>query len=171
MTDFENYKKLITSFSGISSKKVITSTNELHRMSGVVVFGHCLAKIVVECRNYGVGAGMSVDFAIAENKFDFLDKEYQNLRYQLGRALSPYNASNNGVFRIGGGIWINSESQNYWGLSFNDLNKIDAINNKCANDAINCVKSAIGWLFNQSIYTEIYCLYNYFQDKKLLLKF
>ena len=169
MFDFENYKKLITSLCKIVCKKVLVSDSKTHRMTGSVIVGHCEFKIVVECTNYGNYAGMKVDFIFAKANFNFLDKEFQTLRFQLSNALRPYNASNNGVFIAGGGFCIESESQSFWGLSFNDLKKTDPINNKCANDAISCVNSAIDWLFDKEIYNALYCLYNYFREKKLLL--
>ena len=169
MVDFENYKKLISSHSSISNKKVLVNTPDMHRMCGSIMVGHMSLKIVVECRNYNVGAGMNVYFAIAKDKFNFMDKEYSDLRCKLNDALRPYNTSNNGVFIVGAGIWINNERESFWGLSFNDLNKIDATHNKCANNAIACVNSAIAWFFKQPIYDGVYNLYNYFREKKLLL--
>ena len=169
MIDFENYKKLISSHSAIYNKKVLVNTPDMHRMCGSIMVGHMVLKIIVECRNYNVGAGMNVNFAIAKDKFNFMDKEYSDLRYKLSDALRPYNASNNGVFIVGTGICINNEKESFWGLSFNDLNKIDAVHNKSASDAITCVNSAIGWFYKQNIYDGVYNLYNYFREKKLLL--
>lgn len=154
MFDFNDYKREIDSISRIRMQKTLTNTPEQHVIVGKLAYSHgCDFLVRVECNNYKNCAGISVSFGIAKRTFNIFDKEFEKLRRELSDELAKYRTSHNEVFIVGAGLEYNGV--NYWGLTFNDLNKTDPINNKSVSCAIACVNSAIDWLFEKNI---AYCL-------------
>ena len=167
MFDLNDYKRKIMSYAALYCKKTVKDEKDSHIMSAIMAVGHCDIKVLIECTNYGNYAAMSIAFGMTEKNFDFLDKDFQAAYMKLGSALLPYNATNNGLFIVGG-IWITDDY--LWGLKFNDLTVIDPINIRTSDDAIRAVGTAISRLNQCDIATAVSGIGEFFVKKKINIK-
>ena len=167
MFDYSDYKRKITSYAPLYLKKVVKDSADSHIMSGIMAVGHCDIKVLIECRNYGNYAAMSIGFGMTEKNFDFLDKEFQAAQMMLFNALRPYNATNNGLF-LTGGIWITDDY--LWGVQFNDLSAIDPVNIRTSDDAMRVVGIAMSRITQGDIAPAISALGEFFVNKKINIK-